>query len=118
MTPWLRTHTWGLIVYALIVALVVGGPGWVTAAAVRLELSDQMRLALWQLDSRVTPTLAREDSRPFHHYDPLYFPVPAFQRQLLVCAPGTVLIPSPLLNAELPDWMLLHFQCFQSPAEE
>ncbi len=110
MIPWLRARFWGLLVYAVIAALVVGGLGWVTAAALRLELSDQMRLALWRLDSRVSPALAREDSRPFQHYYPLYAPVPALQRQMVACAPGSVFVPSPLLDAALPDWMLLHFQ--------
>jgi signal transduction histidine kinase len=110
MTPWLRARSWGVLAYLLIVGLVVGGLGWVTAAALRLELSDQMRLALWRLDSRVSPTLAREDSRPFQHFYPLYVPLPALQHNLMVCAPGSVWVPSPLLDAELPDWMLLHFQ--------
>ena len=32
------------------------------------------------------------------------------QRNLYACTAGTVLIPSPLLDAGLPDWMSLHFQ--------
>ncbi|HEY1377414.1 MAG TPA: HAMP domain-containing sensor histidine kinase [Gemmataceae bacterium] len=110
MTAALRARSWGLLVYLLIAALVIGGLGWVTAATLRLELSDQMRLALWRLDSRVSPALAREDSRPFQHYDALYVPLPAMQKNLYACPPGTVWVPSPLLNAGLPDWMLLHFQ--------
>jgi signal transduction histidine kinase len=112
MISWLRARTWGLLVYALIVTLVVGGLGWVTAAALQLELSDQLRLALWRLDSRVSPALAREDSRPFQHYDALYVPLPALQPQAAFTAypPYSVLVPSPLLTAELPDWMALHFQ--------
>jgi signal transduction histidine kinase len=106
----LRARWWGLLVFLLIAALVIGGLGWVTDAALRLELSDQMRLALWRLDSRVSPAIAREDSRPFQHYDPLYAPLPAVDRSLYMCAPGTFLLPSPLLNAGLPEWMVLHFQ--------
>ncbi len=76
MSTWLRARAWGLVGYLAIVALVIGGLGWVTAAALRLELSDTMRLALWRLDSRVAPALAREDSRPYQHYDPLFVPLP------------------------------------------
>jgi signal transduction histidine kinase len=104
-----RTRAVGLSAYLAIVALVVGGLGWVTAAALRLELSDQMRLALWRLDSRIAPALAREDSRPFQHYHPLFFPLPVLDRSIQVMSVGAVLEPSPLLNAELPDWMVLHF---------
>src|SRR5437763_16582124 len=109
MTPTLRARSWGLLVFPFIALLVVGGLGWVTAATLRLELSDQMRLALWRLDSRVSPAIAREDSRPFQHYDPLYVPLPAVDQRFYGCAPGTVLLPSPLLNAGVPDWMVLHF---------
>jgi signal transduction histidine kinase len=94
----------------MIAALVIGGLGWVTIAALRLELTDQMRLALWKLDSRVSPALAREDSRPFQHFDALYIPLPALQRNGFACTSGSVLVPSPLMSVQLPDWMLLHWQ--------
>ncbi len=110
MSAWWRARALWLLAYGLIVALVVGGLGWVTRAALGVEKSDRTRLALWRLENRVGPALAREDSRPYQHYDPLYVPVPALQRNGFACTPGTVLVPSPLLNAELPDWMVLHFQ--------
>jgi signal transduction histidine kinase len=110
MSTWLRARAWGLLGYSAIVALVIGGLGWVTAAALRLELSDTMRLALWRLDSRVAPALAREDSRPYQHYDPLFVPLPVMNIAGQAVAPGSVLEPSPLLNAELPSWITLHFQ--------
>jgi signal transduction histidine kinase len=110
MSTWLRARAWGLLGYSAIVALVIGGLGWVTAAALRLELSDTMRLALWRLDSRVTPALAREDSRPFQHFDPLFVPLPVMNIQGQALPPGSVLEPSPLLSAEIPSWIALHFQ--------
>jgi signal transduction histidine kinase len=110
MTATLRARSAGMLVFLLIAGLVIGGLGWVTAATLRLELSDQMRLALWRLDSRVSPAIAREDSRPFQQYYPLYVPLPAVDNSLYVCSPGTVLLPTPLFSAGLPDWMLLHFQ--------
>lgn len=110
MSPASRARIWVVLTFALIALLVVGGLGWVTAAALRLELSDQLRLALWRLDSRVSPSLAREDTREYQQFDALYVPLPALQRNLVACGVGTVLVPSPLLNAELPEWMLLHFQ--------
>ena len=62
-------------------------------------LSDTMRLALWRLDSRVAPALAREDSRPYQHYDPLFVPLPVMDMEGKALPPGSVLEPSPLLNA-------------------
>jgi signal transduction histidine kinase len=121
MSDWFRGKRAGLVAFGVIALLVAGGLGWVTAAAVRLEreqqsaqaqsqVYDNLRLALWRLDSRISPLLAREDSRPYTHFRALYAPPLAITKSGLACGPGTVFEPSPLLNAELPDWMLLHFQ--------
>ena len=74
------------------------------------ERIDQIRLALWRLDSRLAPPLAREDSRPFPHYVPIHSPFPALTHSGTPWAPGQVFLPSPLLTAELPEWITLHFQ--------
>src|SRR5439155_25440302 len=74
MRPWFRGKRGGFIAFPLISALVVGGLGWPTGAALRLdqeqldarrqgELSSNLRLALWRLDSLVAPALMKEDSR-------------------------------------------------------
>ncbi|HEV3260892.1 MAG TPA: HAMP domain-containing sensor histidine kinase [Gemmataceae bacterium] len=132
MRSWFRGKRGGLIAFLLISGLVAGGLGWVTAAALRLEeeqrlarlrleeeqqlarlqaeYNDRLRLALWRLDSRVSPVLARESSRPYNHYSAIFAPSVALRNDGQLCQPGTVLEPSPLLNADLPDWILLHFQ--------
>lgn len=110
----------GLIAFVVIAGLVTGGLGWATAAALRLEgeqaetrarddLYAKLRLALWRLDSFMVPELAREASRPFNHYDAIFIPIPAFDNAGKAWAPGAVLELSPLVNAELPEWMELHF---------
>jgi signal transduction histidine kinase len=132
MKDWLRGKPAGLVGFLMIAALVAGGLGWATAAALRLEeerleqradamraqLEHQaevergnlLRLALWRLDSGIFPLLAREDSRPFNHYSAVYA-VPLALNNAAACLPaGTVMEPSPLLGAELPPWMRLHFQ--------
>src|SRR5262249_54411723 len=38
------------------------------AAQVQADFGAVLRLALWRLDSRVAPVLAREDARPYNHY--------------------------------------------------
>lgn len=121
MNYWLRGKRGGSLAFLLIAALVAGGLGWVTAAALSLEerqlkaaaeseLNAQLQLALSLLDSRVRPALMREDTRPYNHYSVLSAPSLALDIRGRPVAPGRVLEPSPLLNAELPDWMLLHFQ--------
>lgn len=74
------------------------------------ERIDQLRLALWRLDSRLSPPLSREDSRPYAHYVAVHSPFPALTHSGTPWAPGQVFLPSPLLTAELPDWITLHFQ--------
>jgi signal transduction histidine kinase len=120
MRPWLRGRSGGLLAFVVIVALVVGGLGYVTRAALDLDLLQRrqqreaetaahLRVALWKLD-RIASVLAREDSRPFNHYSAIFVPPVALSGSGMACSPGTVIEPSPLLGADLPDWMVLHFQ--------
>ncbi len=76
----------------------------------RAEFDARLRLALWRLDSRLTPVLAREDTRPYNHYSAVFAPAVVLDSRGNRYAPTAVLEPSPLLSADLPDWMLLHFQ--------
>jgi signal transduction histidine kinase len=121
MKAWFRGQGGGSLAFLVIVALVGGGLGWVTIAALGLESEqlearaeteqyNKLRLALWRLDSLVAPALAKEDSRPYNHYSAVYAPPVALQSDGQPWQPGMVLEPSPLLSAELPEWMLLHFQ--------
>lgn len=124
MRHWLRGKRGGLVAFLAIAALVAGGLGWVTSAVLRLEQEriearaaeraqadryDQLRLALWTLDSRMAHIFGREESRPYNHYSAVYALSLALQNDGTICTPGSVLEVSPLLNAEIPDWMLLHF---------
>jgi signal transduction histidine kinase len=117
----LRGRALALAAFTMIAALVIGGLGWVTAETLRLEeaqfqadserdLAEQIGRALWRLDSRVAPALAREDSRPYDHYGTFFAPALLFRNDGTPLKPGEVVEPSPLINAELPPWMLLHFQ--------
>lgn len=102
-----RRITW--VVYALCVALLAQGLGWVTWQVVRLEQreaevrarserQESERLALWRMDSLVAPLIARESARPYFHYrafvpagrpyESMWQPVPA----------GEAMAPSPLLG--------------------
>ncbi|QVL33124.1 HAMP domain-containing histidine kinase [Telmatocola sphagniphila] len=119
-------------IFALISLLLLGGLGWATNEAMSLEMeraiasanseeqnkyrqlmdawNAQLRLALWRLDARLGQTLSREESRPYAHYSALQSPFPAIQRDGSISSPGTIFFPSPLLSAEIPDWIQLHFQ--------
>jgi signal transduction histidine kinase len=121
MTYWLLGKRRGLLAFLVIAALVAGGLGWATASALRLEqeqreareytdFDGQLRQALLRLDARLAPALAREDSRPYNHYSAVSAPTLSLSKDGSSITPGSVLEPSPLLNSEIPDWMLLHFQ--------
>jgi hypothetical protein len=126
----------GFLSFLGIAALLLGGLGWATRAALRVEeeqrlaaanaraaedlfqakkeRADALRAALWRLDTRLAPALAREESRPYPQYVALHTPFPALTSTGIACAPGQVYLPSPLLTAEVPDWMRLHFQIDQT----
>src|SRR5207249_9412921 len=61
------------------------------------------------LDNRIAPVLAREDTRPYSNYSAIFAPSVIFNEKG-VGNDDQFFEPSPLLNADLPDWMLLHFQ--------
>jgi signal transduction histidine kinase len=109
------------IVILLVAGLVFGGLGWATSEALRLEKhqreaaaaadrTEKMWRALYRLDGRVSPLITREDGRPYAQYHAFTAPVPALTCNGNIMRPGFIRVPSPLLDAELPAWMMLHFQ--------
>jgi signal transduction histidine kinase len=125
MRRWLGGKRGGLIAFLIIASLVAGGLGWATAAALGLEqeqldaraqdqLNARLRVALWRLDSRIWPALAKEESRPYNDYSAVYTPPMALRSDGMLCQPASIVLPSPLLNAELPNWMTLHFRIGES----
>src|SRR5262245_32449134 len=116
-----RGKVGGLAVFLLVAGLVIGGLGWVTAAALRLEreqmqaradneLTQKLHIALWRLDGRVAPALTLEDNRPYNHYSAVFAPSYAVKTDGTAWEQGMVIEPSPLLYADLPEWMTVHFQ--------
>ena len=107
--------------FLLVATLVIGGLGWVTADALRLEQEQQqaradaeftqkLHVALWRLDGRVAPALARGRQPALQ---PLQRGLRAHRGAAhdgTAWPHGSVIEPSPLLQADLPEWMLLHFQ--------
>ncbi len=119
--------TW--LVYAACVALVAVVLTVVSWQALRLEQQElrarnetrrqeAVRLALWRMDSRLTPILVREAARPYFQYRS-FFPVErAYSRMWEPLEAGETLAPSPLLALGGADGdgepdsglILLHFQ--------
>ncbi|MCB9886561.1 MAG: HAMP domain-containing histidine kinase [Planctomycetes bacterium] len=111
-----RAWAWFVGTAGVLVASLV----WMSTAIVGLDrdevharqvaLAEQkMRLALWRMDSWLSPRLAREAMRPAAEYR-AFAPAPeAWTKGFNKIAPDEVLVPSPLLNFE-SDLFPLHFE--------
>ena len=88
------TRRWQLwVVFALCLGVLLVGVGGISLAAIRLDraeadarrqagVEEDVRLALWRMDSAVAPLIARESARPYFVYAPLYAPERAYTRML------------------------------------
>lgn len=106
-----------LAIGAIVVLLALG---FITWSVLRLEsreaaarqASDQqesLRLALWRIDSVMTPILAREAARPYFEYQPFIPADRAYTNFFSEVSESEVLVPSPLLTASDP-LVNLYFQ--------
>ncbi|MCC6428665.1 MAG: HAMP domain-containing histidine kinase [Phycisphaerales bacterium] len=109
-----------LRIFWLCAIAVLGVLVWITLHTLRLEKrevvsqaayarQEAIRLALWRMDSALTPVIAREASRPYFHYQSFYPTERAFTRMLEEVNPGDVMVPSPLLDAPI-GVIRLYFQ--------
>lgn len=110
----------GLRVFWTCAIAVIAALVWITLHVLRLEDREALsqaaavrqeatRLALWRMDSALTPVIAREASRPYFHYQSFYPTDRAFTKMLDEVKAGEVLMPSPLLDAPV-GVIRLYFQ--------
>ena len=108
------------LIFAACLAVVLAAMGWISLAAIRLdraetsarrqtETEEKSRLALWRIDTALTPLLGEESARPIFFYWP-FFPAGGNLARVLnsPTTPGTM-IPSPLLR-NTPAEVVLYFQ--------
>ena len=107
------------IVFAAALIVVVAAMGYLSVVAVGLdrdrraarqqaELEESVRLALWRMDGALTALVAQESARPVFEYRSFYTPNDAFTTTYRQVAPGSVVLPSPLLWQD-PPLVRLHF---------
>jgi signal transduction histidine kinase len=112
--------------FAACLAVVIAAMGWISATTIglhraeeaavgRAALEENVRLALWRVDSSLAPLIARESARPAFVYRAFYPARAAFvatrdagTKSMKAFAPREVLVPSPLLTESVPQ-VLLHF---------
>lgn len=115
MKPW---QYW--IAFVVCLALVFAAMGWVSVTALRLDNSQMMarqqaafeenvRLALWRMETTVSPLIARESMRPYFSYAPFYEADKVYTRKLEEVRDGKIMMPSPLLTEQNSD-VILNFQ--------
>jgi len=115
MRPWL---VW--VLFAICLAVVLAAMGWASATVWRLDatetagrqqaaLEENVRLALWRMDSALAPIIARESTWPYFAYASFYPAQRAYTNMLTPVQEGEILVPSPLLNRP-SQHVLLHFQ--------
>ncbi len=107
--------------FAVCLAVVLAAMAWVSLAALRLDeaeaqarqqaaLEENVRLALWRMDSALAPLLAQESARPYFTYS-TFLPLDrAYGRMFNRKGPrGETLAPSPLVS-EVSPYVRVHFQ--------
>jgi signal transduction histidine kinase len=108
------------LLFALCLIVLFAAMGWVSWTALeadraeavarrRAAAEENVRLALWRMDSLLAAHLARENIRPYFAYSPFYPAERAYTRMFSAIKPGEILIPSPLMRGT-PPFVRLHFQ--------
>ncbi len=93
---------------------------WTTVLGLRLEtaeaqaraqavLEENTRLALWRMDSLLTPLLAQENARPYFQYGAFHVAGRAYGQMLDLPEEGETVVASPVLR-EVSPRVLLHVQ--------
>lgn len=117
-----ESHVWTRRLLGGVALIALAALGVVTWHALRIEASEartrraaaeqeSLRLALWRMDSLMTPILAREAARPYFEYESFYPAGRAYTDVLLgkEIREGEVMLPSPLLSNVDPV-VQMHFQ--------
>jgi hypothetical protein len=113
-----RATAW--IGFAAAAGVLLAVLSWLTVTMTRLDQDElqarrmaatheRLRLALWRMDSWLSPLIAREASRPATDYRAFPAAPAAWTRGFTKLGTDDVIVPSPLLQAELPVFPL-HFE--------
>jgi signal transduction histidine kinase len=111
-------HIW--LGFVVCLGVVLTAMGWISATVLRLDAAEEnarrqavveenVRLALWRMDSSLAPLIAQESARTYFAYRPFYPAERAYNKMFAEIDFGEVLMPSDLLNRASPH-VLLHFQ--------
>ena len=91
--------------------------GWLSVKALEADesarrqaaLEENARLALWRMDSFLTPIVAQESARPFSTFNSFYAAERPAGKKAIAKPEAEITLPSPML-AQATPYVLLHFQ--------
>ncbi len=106
--------------FGLCLLMVIAAMSWVSWTALQLDLAqtrarrqavfeEDVRLALWRMDSALAPLIARENSRPYFAWYAWYPASRPYSNMFRQTTQGEPLIASPLVTQKAPE-VLLYFQ--------
>lgn len=101
-------------------AVVLAAMGWISHEVLRLDQAEaearrtalreeNIRLAMWRMESALGPVVAQESAQPYFAYTAFYPAERAYTRMFNRVAQGDILLPSPILAPGVPH-VLLNFQ--------
>lgn len=113
--PW---QTWSLFIVCLVALLAA--MAWISAMAIKLDdaeteaqgkaaFEENIRLALWRMETVLAGVIAQETNVPYYEYAAFYSLERAYTRQFNEIDRGEILVPSRLLVSQ-PSHALIHFQ--------
>ncbi len=116
----MRRPVYSWLIFGLCLAVMLAGMAWMSLTALRLNraegearrqaaVEEKVRLALWRMESALSPLISQESSRPYFSYGAFYPAERAYTRMFAEIQRGEILVPSPLLTESSP-YVLLHFQ--------
>jgi signal transduction histidine kinase len=108
------------VVFIACLAVVLAALGWASYQVLRLDRlesearvqavrEENVRLALWRMETALAPLVAQESARPYFEYSAFYPAERAYTRMFNRLTKADVLLPSPLLVQPSPH-VLIHFQ--------
>ena len=111
-------HIW--LLFGACLAVLLAALGWVTVTTLRLDraqmeaaqqagIEENVRLALWRMDSLLNSIVVEESARPFAAWESFSRNEQAFSKSYTPIPQGEILTPSPLLSFTSSN-VVLHFQ--------
>jgi signal transduction histidine kinase len=109
-----------IAVFAACLLVALGAVFWISSltldlldrekkARTQAALEENVRLALWRMDSEMASLVARESARPYFTYSAFYPAERAYTQMFAGVGEREVLLPSPLVSEDVEN-VLLHFQ--------